>query len=148
MNFFDAVVECTDYFNAAEVDPAVSKQDVLDGAKKRMSILISEILTSNGSCRESYSVVGWARENAVFPATTTTTERPWKSVDLELDALPLLLLEISKEIFRVRERVCERERDRVGGGVWMIMGGAWLLVMAASVVYCMILISFLWGCRS
>lgn len=60
--FFDAVVECVDYIDSAEHDKFLNKNDVIDGVRARLSIMISQVLMEphHGRC---YSTGGWVVRN-------------------------------------------------------------------------------------
>ena len=61
-NFFDALVECVEYLRHAQYTESLSKADVVDGLRARMSIMISRVVSHNTSA--SMSVRGWEIENS------------------------------------------------------------------------------------
>jgi hypothetical protein len=57
INFIDAIIESIDYIESATQDSSCNKQDVLDGMRNRMSVLIARITSHNYS--NSMSFNGW-----------------------------------------------------------------------------------------
>lgn len=61
-NFFDSVVECMDFVNSTERDEQWMKQDVIEGIRARLSIMISRITLWDSTHAGSHSVRGWKIE--------------------------------------------------------------------------------------
>lgn len=57
LNYFDCIVECTEYIQSVEHDENIDKKDVIDGIRQRMSIMISKVLTNNHYTSGTF--IGW-----------------------------------------------------------------------------------------
>lgn len=64
MNFFDSVIECSEYIDSAEKDENIQKQDVIDGIRSRLSVMVGRIVGGQPMDLTGNCVARWKVEDA------------------------------------------------------------------------------------
>lgn len=63
-NYFDCIIECIDTLNTAEIDAQITKQDVIESLRARLSVMVTKLL-SGSVWGDSTFMSGWETEEAV-----------------------------------------------------------------------------------
>ena len=63
-NFFDAILECIDNINTSVMNDQVTKEEMAESTKARMSLIISKLIEGN-VWGDAMFMTGWELEDAV-----------------------------------------------------------------------------------